>query len=50
MVNSNNVGGAMDRWDFRRYILGILFYRFISENMVGFLWNFSTKQNMKLET
>lgn len=28
--------GAVDGWDFKQYILGILFYRFISENMTAF--------------
>lgn len=27
------VRGAVDGWDFKQYILGILFYRFISENI-----------------
>ncbi|EMC47314.1 type I restriction-modification system DNA methylase [Streptococcus mutans SA38] len=30
---ADNVRGAVDGWDFKQYILGILFYRFISENM-----------------
>lgn len=29
---ADNVRGAVDGWDFKQYILGILFYRFISEN------------------
>ena len=33
---ADNVRGAVDGWDFKQYILGILFYRFISENMVEF--------------
>ena len=33
---ADNVRGAVDGWDFKQYILGILFYRFISENMVKF--------------
>ena len=33
---ADNVRGAVDVWDFKQYILGILFYRFISENMVEF--------------
>nr|WP_241497031.1 type I restriction-modification system subunit M N-terminal domain-containing protein [Streptobacillus notomytis] len=28
--------GAVDGWDFKQYILGILFYRFISENITEF--------------
>ena len=30
---AEHVRGAVDGWDFKQYILGILFYRFISENM-----------------
>ena len=33
---ADNVRGAVDGWDFKQYILGILFYRFISENMTDF--------------
>lgn len=33
---ADNVRGAVDGWDFKQYILGILFYRFISENMTNF--------------
>lgn len=33
---ADNVRGAVDGWDFKQYILGILFYRFISENMCEF--------------
>lgn len=29
---ANDVRGAVDRWDFKQYVLGTLFYRFISEN------------------
>lgn len=33
---ADDVRGAVDGWDFKQYILGILFYRFISENMSEF--------------
>ncbi len=33
---ADDVRGAVDGWDFKQYILGILFYRFISENITGF--------------
>ena len=29
--------GRVDRWDFKQYILGTLFYRFISENLCSYL-------------
>ena len=32
---ANDVRGAVDGWDFRQYVLGTLFYRFISENFAG---------------
>ena len=34
---SNNVRGAVDGWDFKQYVLGALFYRFISENFANYL-------------
>lgn len=33
---ADRVRGAVDGWDFKQYILGILFYRFISENITEF--------------
>lgn len=33
---ADDVRGAIDGWDFKQYILGILFYRYISENMQDF--------------
>ena len=33
---ADDVRGAVDGWDFKQYILGILFYRFISENIRDF--------------
>lgn len=33
---ADDVRGAVDGWDFKQYILGILFYRFISENMAAY--------------
>ncbi len=33
---ADDVRGAVDGWDFKQYILGILFYRFISENITDF--------------
>lgn len=28
---ANDVRGSVDDWDFKQYVLGALFYRFISE-------------------
>ena len=33
---ANDVRGAVDGWDFKQYVLGTLFYRFISENFAGY--------------
>ncbi|MGN8394672.1 type I restriction-modification system subunit M [Helicobacter pylori] len=30
---ANELRGSVDGWDFKQYVLGILFYRYISENM-----------------
>jgi type I restriction enzyme M protein len=30
---ANNLRGSVDGWDFKTYVLGMLFYRFISENL-----------------
>jgi type I restriction enzyme M protein len=34
---ANEVRGAVDGWDFKQFILGTLFYRFISENFANFI-------------
>jgi type I restriction enzyme M protein len=33
---ANDVRGALDGWDFKQYVLGTLFYRFISENFTSY--------------
>jgi type I restriction enzyme M protein len=33
---ANDVRGAVDGWDFKQYVLGTLFYRFISENFADY--------------
>jgi type I restriction enzyme M protein len=33
----NDVRGAVDGWDFKQYVLGTLFYRFISENFANYI-------------
>ncbi|PSM52090.1 type I restriction-modification system subunit M [Campylobacter blaseri] len=33
---ADDVRGAVDGWDFKQYVLGILFYRFISENITEY--------------
>ncbi|WP_447887040.1 type I restriction-modification system subunit M [Serratia fonticola] len=34
---ANDVRGAVDGWDFKQYVLGALFYRFISENFTNYI-------------
>ena len=36
---ANDVRGAVDGWDFKQYVLGTLFYRFISENFINYMKN-----------
>jgi len=33
----NEVRGSVDGWDFKQYVLGTLFYRFISENFSNYI-------------
>jgi type I restriction enzyme M protein len=34
---ANDLRGSVDGWDFKTYVLGILFYRFISENLAAYI-------------
>ncbi len=34
---ANDVRGSIDGWDFKQYVLGTLFYRFISENFSNYI-------------
>ena len=34
---ANDVRGSVDGWDFKQYVLGTLFYRFISENFSAYI-------------
>ena len=34
---ANDMRGSVDGWDFKTYVLGMLFYRFISENLTAYL-------------
>ena len=59
---ANEVRGAVDGWDFKQFVLGTLFYRFISENFTDYIegsffncsanhlpvFFFSTKTNLSL--
>ena len=41
---SNDLRGSVAGWDFKQYVLGILFYRFISENLTNYI-NADEKRN-----
>mgnify|MGYP000993528509 FL=1 len=34
---ANDVRGSVDGWDFKQFVLGTLFYRFISENFANYM-------------
>ncbi|MCW1713323.1 MULTISPECIES: type I restriction-modification system subunit M [Synergistaceae] len=34
---ANDLRGSVDGWDFKQYVLGMLFYRYISENMTVYI-------------
>jgi type I restriction enzyme M protein len=34
---ANDLRGSVDGWDFKQYVLGMLFYRFISENLTHYI-------------
>ena len=34
---ANDLRGSVDGWDFKNYVLGMLFYRYISENITSYI-------------
>ena len=34
---ANELRGSVDGWDFKQYVLGMLFYRYISENLTSYI-------------
>ena len=34
---ANDLRGSVDGWDFKSYVLGMLFYRYISENITNYI-------------
>lgn len=34
---ANDLRGSVDGWDFKQYVLGMLFYRYISENLSNYI-------------
>ena len=35
---ANELRGSVDGWDFKQYVLGMLFYRYISENITNYVY------------
>jgi type I restriction enzyme M protein len=57
---ANDLRGSVDGWDFKSYVLGMLFYRFISENLALYInksehkagdesFNYATLSDMQAE-
>ena len=36
---ADDLRGSVDGWDFKSYVLGTMFYRFISENLTNYINN-----------
>ena len=34
---ANDLRGSVDGWDFKQYVLGFMFYRYISENIANYI-------------
>ena len=34
---ADDLRGAVDGWDFKNYVLGTMFYRYISENLTSYI-------------
>lgn len=43
---ANELRGSVDGWDFKQYVLGLLFYRFISENIEHYVNNNQRKAGL----
>ena len=44
---ANELRGSVDGWDFKQYVLGLLFYRFISENIENYVNENQRKAGIK---
>lgn len=40
---ANDLRGSVDGWDFKQYVLGMLFYRYISENISAYVNNIQSE-------
>ena len=34
---ANDLRGSVDGWDFKQYVLGMMFYRYVSENIANYI-------------
>ncbi|GAA8990805.1 type I restriction-modification system subunit M [Helicobacter pylori] len=46
---ANELRGSVDGWDFKQYVLGILFYRYISENMAHYINKEERKRDLNFD-
>lgn len=44
---ANDLRGSVDGWDFKQYVLGMMFYRYISENLTNYINNVQHEAGMK---
>ena len=46
---ADELRGAVDGWDFKNYVLGTMFYRYISENLTSYinLFQYPTEKSLK---
>ena len=47
---ANELRGSVDGWDFKQYVLGFLFYRFISENLTNYINELEPDENFDYAT
>ena len=45
---ADKLRGSVDGWDFKQYVLGLLFYRFISENIEHYVNENQRKAGIKI--
>lgn len=47
---AEDLRNSVDGWDFKQYVLGMLFYRFISENITNYINNLQRAAGMTVST
>ena len=45
---ADELRGAVDGWDFKNYVLGTMFYRYISENLTSYINNGEAEAGLTL--